>query len=331
MKETLLGCEEKEEERRKEEEVIKTLNYKPIADESEVLVRQVSMEEVVQKIHEGSALWKVRGVNKWFHRHYKVDIDNMCLVGESKKWWSSGGNTSGDGAENAVPLVDITEVRKGWKTDTFNKVSTHSEKLKEKGGGADEPLLEELKCFSVIHGPGGREVLDLVASSEEERDAWVTGLSHLVQMVRSLYEEKQYDVWLRDQFKQADKDNNKALNFDEICSLLKNINLQMDKSHAKKLFNQANTNKQKKDGQQVLEVDEFVAFYHALLKMSEVEKLYKEHSSEGSQLMSPEQLCSFLQSCQGMSNCDESEATKIINEFEKSNLKEEGYMTFDGK
>lgn len=51
------------------------------------------MEDVVQKIHEGSTLWKVRGVNKWFHRHYKVDIDNMSLVGESKKWWSPGGGT----------------------------------------------------------------------------------------------------------------------------------------------------------------------------------------------------------------------------------------------
>lgn len=34
-----------------------------------------------------------------------------------------------------VPLVEITEIREGWKTDTFNKVSSHTEKLKEKGGG----------------------------------------------------------------------------------------------------------------------------------------------------------------------------------------------------
>lgn len=331
MKETLLGCEEKAEERRREEEVITTLNYKPIADESEVLVRNISMEEVVQKIHEGSALWKVRGVNKWFHRHYKVDMDNMSFVGESKKWWSPGGGSSGEGSENAVPLVEIAEVREGWKTDTFNKVSSHSEKIKEKGGAAtDEPLLEENKCFSIIHGPGGREALDLVASSEEERDAWVTGLTHLVQSVKSLYEEKTYDVWLRDQFKEADKDNNASLNFDECCALLKQLNIKMDKSHAKKLFNQANTNKIKRDGEQVLEVGEFVAFYHALLKMPEIEKLFKKYASEKSQLMSVEQLCAFLQSNQGLTNCDESEATKIINKYEGSNLKDQGYMTQDG-
>ncbi|XP_068245715.1 1-phosphatidylinositol 4,5-bisphosphate phosphodiesterase delta-4-like isoform X3 [Palaemon carinicauda] len=295
-----------------------------------VLVRNISMEDVVQKIHEGSALWKVRGINKWFQRHYKVDIDNMSLVGESKKWWSPGMSSSSDGSENAVPLVDIAEVREGWKTDIFNKVSSHSDKIKEKGAATDEPLLEENKCFSVIHGPGGRETLDLVASSEEERDAWVTGLSHLIQSVKSLYEEKQYDVWLREQFNEADKDNNGSLNFDECCTLLKQLNIKMDKSNAKKLFNQANTNKQKRDGDQVLEVGEFVAFYHALLKMPEVERVYKENASEKTQLMSAAQLCTFLQKYQGLTDMDEAKAGDIILKYEASNLKDQGYMTQDG-
>ncbi|XP_037793332.1 1-phosphatidylinositol 4,5-bisphosphate phosphodiesterase delta-4-like [Penaeus monodon] len=296
-----------------------------------VLVRNCSMEEVVQKIQEGCPLWKVRGVNKWFQRHYKVDIDNMCLVGESKKWWSPGGGVGSEGAENAVPLVEITEIREGWKTDTFNKVSSHTEKLKEKGGGAgDEPVLEENKCFSIIHGQGGRDVLDLVASTEEERDAWVTGLSHLVQSVKALHEEKQYDVWLRKQFEEADKDNNGSLNFSECCALLKQLNIKMDKIHAKKLFNQANTSKQKRDGEQVLEVEEFVAFYHALLKMPEVEKLYKKYCSEKTGLMSADQLCAFLHKEQGLTDYDHSQATKLMNEFEISNLKDQGYMTQDG-
>ncbi|XP_063604355.1 1-phosphatidylinositol 4,5-bisphosphate phosphodiesterase eta-2-like [Penaeus indicus] len=296
-----------------------------------VLVRNCSMEEVVQKIQEGCTLWKVRGINKWFQRHYKVDIDNMCLVGESKKWWSPGGGVGSEGAENAVPLVEITEIREGWKTDTFNKVSSHTEKLKEKGGGAgDEPVLEENKCFSIIHGQGGRDVLDLVASTEEERDAWVTGLSHLVQSVKALHEEKQYDVWLRKQFEEADKDNNGSLNFSECCALLKQLNIKMDKIHAKKLFNQANTSKQKRDGEQVLEVEEFVAFYHALLKMPEVEKLYKKYCSEKTGLMSADQLCAFLHKEQGLTDYDHSQATKLMNEFEISNLKDQGYMTQDG-
>lgn len=331
MKETLLGCEEKEEERRRSETVITTLNYKPITDNAEVLIRSHNMEEIVQKIHEGSALWKVRGVNKWFHRHYKVDIDNMSLVGESKKWWSPGGGTGSDGPENAVPLIEITEVREGWKTDTFNKVSSHTEKTKDKSGASgDEPWLEENKCFSVIHGPGGREVLDLVAATEEERDTWVSGLTHLVQSVKTLHEEKQYDVWLRKQFEEADKDDNGSLNFNECCNLLKQLNIKMDKTHAKKLFNQANTSKQKRDGDQVLEVGEFVSFYHALLKMPEIEKLFKKYASEKTQLMSADQLCAFLHKEQGLTELDATHSTKLLNEFEISDLKVQGYMTQDG-
>ncbi|XP_045600729.1 1-phosphatidylinositol 4,5-bisphosphate phosphodiesterase delta-4 isoform X3 [Procambarus clarkii] len=305
-------------------------NFLQSTDRRKVLIRNRNMEDVVQKIHEGSTLWKVRGVNKWFHRHYKVDIDNMSLVGESKKWWSPGGGTGSDGPENAVPLIEITEVREGWKTDTFNKVSSHSEKTKDKAAAGDEPSLEENKCFSIIHGPGGREVLDLVAATEDERDAWVSGLTHLVQSVKALHEEKQYDVWLRQQFEEADKDNNGSLNFNECCTLLKQLNIKMDKTHAKKLFNQANTSKQKRDGDQVLEVGEFVNFYHALLKMPEIEKLFKKHASEKTQLMSADQLCAFLHKEQGLIDLDESQATKLIHEFEISDLKDQGYMTQDG-
>ena len=46
--------------------------------------------------------------------------------------------------------------------------------------------------------------------------------------------------------------------------------------------------------------------------------------------MSAEQLCAFLQKHQGMTDCDESEATKLVNKFEGSNLKDQGYMTQDG-
>lgn len=81
---------------------------------------------------------------------------------------------------NTVPLPVFSYSRMAYKHLT--------------GSAGEEPLLEESRCFSVIHGAGGREVLDLVASSEEERDAWVSGLKYLVQSVKVLHEERQYDV-----------------------------------------------------------------------------------------------------------------------------------------
>ncbi|CAL4059861.1 unnamed protein product [Meganyctiphanes norvegica] len=297
----------------------------------EALIRSVSMEEVVKQLTDGNTLWKIRGASKWYHRHYKVDMDNMTLVAQSKKWWTSGGSSGNDGPENAVPLLEITEVRAGWKTDMFNKISDQTEKNKEKGGDKeDEPLLVENRCFSVIHGVGGRDVLDIVASSEEMRDNWVAGLGHLVQSVQALHKDRKYDLFLRTKFEEADKDTNGALSFDEVCKLLKKLNISMDNKNARKLFDAANTDKKTKDLKQVLNEDEFIAFYHALLKHPEIEKLYKTYASEKSELLSTEQLLDFLKKDQGMTELSLDDSSKLIQDFELSTLKEQGYMTKDG-
>lgn len=47
--------------------------------------------------------------------------------------------------------------------------------------------------------------------------------------------------------------------------------------------------------------------------------------------MSADQLCAFLHKEQGLTDYDHSQATKLMNEFEISNLKDQGYMTQDGK
>ncbi|XP_076043012.1 1-phosphatidylinositol 4,5-bisphosphate phosphodiesterase delta-4-like isoform X13 [Oratosquilla oratoria] len=286
--------------------------------------------EAVKLVEEGTALWKVRGINKWFHRQYKIDTENMCLMGESKKWWSSGSTSGGDGAENSVHIVDITEIRSGWKTDTFNTVGSYFEKIKEKAASANEPVIEEGRSFSIIHGEAGRETLDLVASSQEERDAWVRALTYLLDKVRSSHQDNQYDLWLKKQFQTADADNNGSLTYDETAVLLKNLNLKLDNKHAKKLFDNANTNKRKRGGEQVLDSKEFVDFYHALLKMPEMEKLFKTHSNEKAGTMSAEQLCTFMQQCQGMGQMTAQEAADLIKEYEVSSLKSQEHLSFDG-
>lgn len=43
--------------------------------------------------------------------------------------------------------------------------------------------------------------------------------------------------WLKEQFRKADHNKNGYLNFDEVLSLLRHLNISMDKKHAKALFN----------------------------------------------------------------------------------------------
>lgn len=59
--------------------------------------------------------------------------------------------------------------------------------------------------------------------------------------------------------------------------------------------------------------------------------MINRYASEKTLLMSADQLCTFLHEAQGLTDIDDNQATKLINEFEISDLKDQGYMTQDGK
>ncbi|KAF2355359.1 Phosphatidylinositol-specific phospholipase C X domain [Trinorchestia longiramus] len=286
------------------------------------------MEEAVKQLEQGASLHKVRGVNKVYPRKFKVDVENMRLLAESRKWWSPSGSAGDGSMETAVSLVDVAEVREGWKTDTFNKVSDHYEKSKKQGESAMPPL-DENRCFSIVHGTGGRETLDLMADSEAERKLWTGGLTHLVETFRSLHQDRQYDMWLKSKFEAADKDNNGALNLEEVVKLLEQLNLKMNKLSIRKLFNEANTNNSMRDGQQVLDAQEFVSFYHSLLKMPMVEKLFEQYGDRKSGTMSTEQLRRLCSAEQGL-DLSEEEAVRLLQDSELSNAKNRNFLTLDG-
>uniref|UniRef100_A0A6A7FWA2 Phosphoinositide phospholipase C n=1 Tax=Hirondellea gigas TaxID=1518452 RepID=A0A6A7FWA2_9CRUS len=278
------------------------------------------MDETVKQLERGASFYKVRGVKKMYPRKFRVDVENMRLLAESKKWWSTSGVS--------VSLIDVAEVREGWKTDIFNKLSDHVEKAKKAGDGVD-PALDEARCFSIIHGNNGHETLDLMAETENERDVWTAGLKHLIETFRSLHQDRQYDLWLRSKFAAADKDNNGALNIDEVVKLLYQLNLKLENKHVKKLFNDANTNSVKRDGRQVLDAYEFTSFYHSLLKMPMVENLFNKYGDEKSGTMSLQQLQELSRIEQGTELTKE-EAVALIQDGELSNARNNNNLTLDG-
>ena len=90
----------------------------------------------------------------------------------------------------AVVVDDIVDVRKGWKTDTFNKIGRRVDK-KDRSGGL-KPTLDEAVCFSVVHGRN-KQSLDLVAPNAEVADLWVRGLRHLVTVLHGLKQEERFE------------------------------------------------------------------------------------------------------------------------------------------
>jgi hypothetical protein len=86
---------------------------------------------------------------------------------------------------------DIMDVRKGWKTDTFNKIErTVSRKHKKSPG--QKPTIDEAVCFSVVHGRN-KQSLDLVAPNVEVADVWVRGLRHLITVLSGLQQEERFE------------------------------------------------------------------------------------------------------------------------------------------
>ena len=83
------------------------------------------------------------------------------------------------------------DVRKGWKTDTFNKIERTVNKKKSKAPGR-KSLVDEEACFSVIHGRS-KQSLDLVAPSADVADLWVRGLRHLITVLHGLKQEERFE------------------------------------------------------------------------------------------------------------------------------------------
>ncbi|XP_018023602.1 1-phosphatidylinositol 4,5-bisphosphate phosphodiesterase delta-4-like, partial [Hyalella azteca] len=91
----------------------------------------------------------------------------------------------------------------------------------------------------------------------------------------------------------------------------------------------ANTNNSTSQGEQVLDAEEFVTFYHSLLKMPMVEKLFEKYGDEKNHTMSVEQLQQLYQVEQGV-QLQEEDAIRLVQNSELSNAKTNNLLTYDG-
>lgn len=201
-------------------------------------------------LRRGATLWKLRSCNSWYRRRYWLDEQSFRLHYEPsrKPFWSN--------AKQYVDLTDMTDARLGWKTDIFNRAGRQSDRERAKDPNRP-PLLKEECCFSIVHGRDGNKSLDLVASDIQTASTWVRCLKALVLFIRSLRQRKNdhklthvfsyvlfslsyqlcyFHRWLEVQFHKADKNKSGALNFEECCQLLLQLNIKMEPREARKMF-----------------------------------------------------------------------------------------------
>ncbi|XP_077500324.1 1-phosphatidylinositol 4,5-bisphosphate phosphodiesterase delta-1-like isoform X5 [Amblyomma americanum] len=288
-----------------------------------VLSESAAIEDVLQHLSRGMRLHKVRSVSKSYRRRYQLHLENLHLVyRNSKKPFFCA-------KKPFVDIFEVEEVRKGWKTDVFNGVERKYRRGERKHylpfGGVD---MHEDRCFSLILSPK-HETLDLVARSPNECDLWVRGLSHLVANCKNTRRDQEYDRWLRDQFQKADVNKSGALNFQECQGLLKQLNITMDKRHCRSLFNAANFKRHKVDGEDVLDREEFIAFYHSLLSRPDIDAVFKTYAGHTMNVMGPEQLHKFLTQEQKMS-VSLADCKRIVEMYEKDKEQPQGYLGISG-
>eukprot|EP00090_Calanus_glacialis_P018621 TRINITY_DN2888_c0_g1_i14.p1 TRINITY_DN2888_c0_g1~~TRINITY_DN2888_c0_g1_i14.p1 ORF type:complete len:706 (-),score=250.49 TRINITY_DN2888_c0_g1_i14:266-2272(-) len=178
--------------------------------------------------------------------------------------------------------------------------------------------------------------LDLVAEDKQTRDAWVDAIKHLVVTLKSLSHQKEYEMFLKTQFRRADSNNSGYLNFEEAKDLCKGLNIKLDKEDLRNLFNEANTektNSASKEKGQVLNEEEFVTFYYKLMRRPEIDEIFTRYSKNTNEhgRMTPEALLDFLKEEQKDDLAIE-ECKEIVKNFEssadKSSFTKEGFTHF---
>lgn len=277
------------------------------------------VEEALKDLANGATLVKVKSGKRSFRRQFYVDFQNMSLKHKSHR--KAGFCRR---AAEYVDLYDVEEIRTGWNTDVFNQIEAEARKK-----GKTCALFPDDRCFSLVIN-ATHLTLDLAAPSKEKRDLWVEGLKHLLAMCQKVHREEEYNRWLKEQFRRADKNNNGSLNFKECLTLLSQLNISMDKNHAKTLFDEANFRKLKHDNEDALDPEEFIRFFHSLQSRPDAETLFKEYNANNSTIMGPEELLNFLHKEQKMTKVTLEDCKNLIERYEPDKSKLEGYLSVKG-
>ncbi|XP_066915191.1 inactive phospholipase C-like protein 2 [Clytia hemisphaerica] len=263
----------------------------------------------------GTEFLKLRPGGRQYQRFYQLDQDMLLL-----HW-----RPSSKKPEKAILPVDLLyEIRTGKNTTVF----------KEQGMSYNEDC-----CFSLIVGPN-YDSIDLVATSSDEANIWITGLRLLNQKSGMLYvrsgsvgsqdsvdgntpeeDDQQKDVdmrerWLRQQFRLADKEHIGYINDKALFTLLKKLRTNAPQQMVKQKFKEYATHSSLEGGTYISE-DDFYQLFIDLTTRQEIYFLLVKYSSNGL-FMTTDDLLLFLETEQGITWAGKEYSLEIINRCEPS-------------
>ncbi|XP_009949304.1 PREDICTED: 1-phosphatidylinositol 4,5-bisphosphate phosphodiesterase delta-1-like, partial [Leptosomus discolor] len=249
----------------------------------------------------GSQLLKVKSSSWRKERFYKLQEDCKTIWQESKKILRSP-------ESQIFSIEDIRDVRSGHKTEGMEKYAKD---------------IPEYRCFSIIF-KDQRKNLDLIASSEDDANHWISGLAKIIAHSNSMNQKQKLQHWIHTCLRKADKNKDNKMSLKELKDFLKEVNIEVDDYHAKKIFQHCDKSKT-----EALEDDEIEEFYKILTERKEIDKIFQKYSdAEG--FMSCQNLVRFLYETQQEEDAVVA-APALIQRYEPNERAKRGNaMTKDG-
>ncbi|XP_041057316.1 inactive phospholipase C-like protein 1 [Carcharodon carcharias] len=279
---------------RQKHEHKKTVSFSSIPSERKIN----SATDCISFMQAGCELKKIRSNTRIYSRFFTLDLDLQALHWEPSKK---------DPEKAKIDVSSLKEVRVGKNTETFRSCAVVDQ------------ICEDCS-FSLIYGEN-YESLDLVASSADIANIWVTGLRYVTshsKQALDLIEGNQNTLrnkWLYSVFKQADVDGNGIMLEDEAVKLIMQFNQGLKESKIRVKFREI----QKQTGKLTTRVtkEEFTDVYCDLCTRPEVYFLLVQISGN-KEYLDAKDLMIFLETEQGIINATEEMCLDLIRRYEPS-------------
>ncbi|XP_053383997.1 1-phosphatidylinositol 4,5-bisphosphate phosphodiesterase eta-2-like isoform X2 [Mercenaria mercenaria] len=212
------------------------------------------LDALLHELSRGALLHKIKGGGILYTREFFLDSKSLRLfyTGSQRRFRKKS---------TSWPLSSIEEVREGEK-DYAKRLDHH-----DRG-----------KAFCVVFG-SNHNVLYLLAPNYDIRDKWIKGLRYALQLNQFLKQKESDKFWICEAFDRADKNSDNRLDFEEVMTLLKGLNADMDRGYVREMFNAADCRRVKGE-KPTLDREEFVQFYTVLTERPEVEELYAKYAKD---------------------------------------------------
>ncbi|XP_043548869.1 inactive phospholipase C-like protein 1 isoform X1 [Chiloscyllium plagiosum] len=285
----------------------KTVSFSSMPSEKKIN----NASDCISFMQAGCELKKIRSNTRIYSRFFTLDPDLQALRWEPSKK---------DPEKAKLEISSLKEVRVGKNTETFRSCAVVDQ------------ICEDCS-FSLIYGEN-YESLDLVASSADIANIWVTGLRYVIshnKQTLNLIDGSQNTLrttWLHSVFSENSKASNGIMLEDEAVKVIMQLNHGLKESKIRIKIRELQNNKGKLATWVTKE--EFTDIYYDLCTRPEVYFLLVQ-ISRNKEFLDAKDLMFFLETEQGMINATEEMCLDLIRRYEPSKQGQlNGNLSIDG-